>query len=159
MSMQVTVKYSDVYRALEPLRGLKLRGSVHGPPTSRFPLRELVDNALSTSILGVEEYRSSRIVGVRITPVLHLLCHFGLEEPDDFCVAVEGDNPWKRVTDAALQLSKLTRESYTVILSAIVHAIEGVVSAEEEEVEEISDPDQVIEELLTWLPEYITVVD
>ncbi len=74
-------------------------------------------------------------------------------------MALEGDNPWKRVTDAAAALSKLTRESYTLMLSAIAHAIQGIVSGEEEEVEEIEDPDQVIEELLTWLPEYIAITE
>ncbi len=159
MSMKITVKYDDVYKALEPLRGIKLRGSVQGAPISRFPLRDLIEYGLKDKIVGIEEYRDVRVVGVGIRDSLYLICNFGLEQPDDFCVAVEASNAWERICNSAIGLSKLTGESYTLMLSAIVHALQGIVSAEEEEVEEISDPDQVIEELLTWLPEYIAITD
>lgn len=159
MSMQVSVKYDDVYNALEPLRGIKLRGSIQGPPLSKLPLREIVEKGLGHAVVNSEEYRGSRIVGVKITEKLYLACHFGTEEPDDFCVALEAEDAWKRVADAADKLSRLMKESYTLTLSAILHALQGVISGEEEEVEEISDPDQVIEELLTWLPEYVAVTE
>lgn len=157
--MQVTVKYNDVYEALEPLRGLKLRGSINGPPTQRIPLRRIIETGMKDKIIASEEYRGSRIIAVRVDNNLYLVCHIGIEEPDDFCVVIEGENAWKRIMDAADKLSRLTRESYTPMLSAIVHALQGIISAEEGEVEEITDPDQVIEELLTWLPEYIALTD
>ncbi len=158
MSYQVTVKYQDVYRVLEPLRGLKLRGSIQGAPVSKFPLRLLVE-ALRDRVIGSEEYRDSRVTGIRLDQHTVLVCHFGLDQPDDFCIALEDGDAWERLTRAAHELSKLTRESYTLTLAAIVHALQGIVSGEEEEVEAIEDPDQVIEELLTWLPEYISVTD
>ncbi len=157
--MQVTVKYNDVYEALELLKGLRLRGSINGPPTQRLPLREIIEKGMGDKVVAAEEYRGSRIVAVRIGDKLYLVCHFGLEEPDDFCIAIEGENAWEKITSVADKLSRLTRESYTPILSAIVHALQGIISAEEGEVEEITDPDQVIEELLTWLPEYIAITD
>ena len=157
--MRITVRYDDVYEALRPLQGIKLRGSVQGAPVSKFPLRELVEEALRERVIGVEEYRGVRVLAVKVRDRLQLLCNFGLEQPDDFCVAVEADDAWKRVCDSAAKLSKLTGESYTLLISAIIHALQGIVSGEEEEIEEISDPDQVIEELLTWLPEYIAVTD
>jgi len=157
--MQVSVKYDDVYNALEPLRGIKLRGSIQGPPLSKLPLREIVEKGLGHAIVDTEEYRGSRVVGVRITEKLYLACHFGTEEPDDFCVALEAEDAWKRVSDTADKLSRLMKESYTLTLSAIIHALQGIISSEEEEVEEISDPEQVIEELLTWLPEYVAVTE
>jgi len=157
--MQVSVRYDDVYNALEPLRGIKLRGSIQGPPLSKLPLHEIVEKGLGHAVVDSEEYRGSRVVGVRITEKLYLVCHFGTEEPDDFCVALEAENAWERIADAADKLSRLMKESYTLTLSAIVHALQGIISSEEEEVEEISDPDQVIEELLTWLPEYIAVTE
>ena len=157
--MQVTVKYDDVYEALEPLKGIRLRGSINGPPTQRLPLREIIEKGMSDRVVASEEYRGSRIVAVKISDKLYLVCHFGLEEPDDFCIAIEGENAWDKIASVADKLSRLTRESYTPILSAIVHALQGIISAEEGEVEEITDPDQVIEELLTWLPEYIAITD
>jgi len=159
VSMQITVKYDDVRKALEPLVGIKLRGNISGPPTSKLPLRRIVEDALKEHIQSIEEYRGSRIVAVRIADDLWLLCHFSTDQPDDFCLALEGENVWERVAEAANKLSRLTKESYTVILSAIVHALQGIITGEEEEVEEISDPDQVIEELLTWLPEYIAITE
>ena len=159
MPVQVTIRYDDLYRALEPLRGIKLRGSVQGKPLSKFPLRELVE-MLSNRYLGREEYRGHLVIGLRINDSnKYVICHFGLEEPDDFCIGLEGENVWERISQAANELSKLIGESYTLILSAIVHAIQGIISGEEEEVEEISDPDQVVEELLVWLPEYVQVVE
>jgi len=158
LSMQVTVKYDDVYNALEPLRGIKLRGAIPGAPTSKLPLGKLVE-ALSDRIVAKEEYRDTRIVAVRLDDETYMVCHFGLEQPDDFCIVVEGENAWERIAEAASKLSKLTNESYTLTLSAIIHALQGIIHGEEEEVEEITDPDQVIEELLTWLPEYIAVTD
>jgi len=157
--MQVTVKYNDVYEALEPLKGLRLRGSINGPPTQRLPLREIIEEGIGDKVVAAEEYRGSRIVAARISDDLYLVCHFGLEEPDDFCIAIEGENAWEKIASVADKLSRLTRESYTPILSAIIHALQGIISAEEGEVEEITDPDQVIEELLTWLPEYIAITD
>ncbi len=159
MSMQVTVKYDDLYEALEPLRGLRLRGAISGPPTSKLPLRKIVEKGLSHLKVGEEEYRGTRVVALKLDDETYLVCHFGLEEPDDFCIALEGEKAWERVTEAANRLSKLTNESYTLTLAAIVHALQGIIHGEEEEVEEITDPDQVIEELLTWLPEYIAVTD
>ena len=159
LSMQVTVKYDDVRGALEPLVGLKLKGNISGPPTSKLPLREIVERGLQGRIRYSEEYRGSRIVAVEISDRLWLICHFSSEQPDDFCIAVEGEKAWDRILEAADKLSRFTKESYSVILSAIVHALQGIITGEEEEVEEISDPDQVIEELLTWLPEYIAVTD
>ncbi|HID40919.1 MAG TPA: hypothetical protein EYP33_02055 [Pyrodictium sp.] len=159
MSMQISVKYDDVYYALETLRGIKLRGSIQGPPLSKLPLREIVEKGLGHAVLGLEEYRGSRIVGVKITDNLYLICHFGTEEPDDFCVVLEAENAWGRVIEAADKLSRLMKESYTLTLSAIIHALQGIISSEEGEIEEISDPDQVIEELLTWLPEYVAVTE
>ncbi len=157
--MQITVRYDDVRKALEPLTGLKLRGQISGPPTSKLPLRTIVEKGLAERVRAVEEYRGSRIVAVEIGDGLWLICHFSSEQPDDFCIAVEGERAWERVVEAADKLSRLTKETYTVILSAIVHALQGIITGEEEEVEEISDPDQIIEELLTWLPEYIAVTD
>ncbi|BEP18547.1 hypothetical protein PYJP_18990 [Pyrofollis japonicus] len=159
MSMQVSVKYDDVYNALEPLRGLKLRGSISGPPSQKLPLRKIVENGMKERIIATEEYRGSRIVAVKIDDETYLICHFGLEEPDDFCIAVEGKEAWQHIVQAADKLSRLMKESYTLTLSAIIHALQGIISAEEGEVEEITDPDQVIEELLTWLPEYIAITD
>lgn len=159
MAVQVTIKYDDLYRILEPLRGIKLRGSIQGRPLSKFPLREFIE-MLSDKYLGKEEYRGHVVVGLRIDATSkYVICHFGLEEPDDFCIALEGDNVWERISHVAGELSKLIGESYTLILSAIVHAIQGVISSEEEEIEEISDPDQIVEELLVWLPEYVQVVE
>ncbi len=159
MSYNVTVSYGEVLDALKGLVGLRLQGSIYGPPTSKFPLRTVVENAMKEHIIGVEEYQDVKIVGVGVEEGLHLLCHFNKSEPDDFCLAVRGDNPWSRVVEAAARLSKATRASYTALLSAVLHALQGIVSGEEEGVEEITDPDQVIEELLTWLPEYISVTD
>ncbi|ABM80612.1 hypothetical protein [Hyperthermus butylicus] len=159
MSMQVTVKYDEVREALQTLTGLKLRGNISGPPTSRLPLRRIVEDAMKPRIAAVEEYRGSRIVAVKIDDSLYLVCHFGLDQPDDFCIALEGENAWQRVAEAADKLSRKMNESYTLTLSAIIHALQGIITGEEEEVEEITDPDQVIEELLTWLPEYIAVVE
>jgi len=159
MSIQVAIRYDDLYRILEPLRGIKLRGSIQGKPLSKFPLRELVE-MLSEKHLGREEYRGHLVIGLRInTSNIYVVCHFGLEEPDDFCIGLEGDKVWERISRVASKLSKLIGESYTLTLSAIVHAIQGIVSSEEEEIEEISDPDQIVEELLIWLPEYVQVVE
>ncbi len=158
MAMKVTVKYSDLYEALKPLTGLKLRGSIQGRPLSRFPLKELV-NALYNRVIGEEKYREHEVVCIELNEKLHMICHFNIEEPDDFCIAIEDENPWQKITEAALKVSKLTGESYTLTLSALVHAIQGLIASEEEAIEKIEDPDQVIEELITWLPDYITVID
>jgi hypothetical protein len=159
VSMQVTVKYDDVYKALEPLKGLRLKGAIPGAPTSKLPLRKIVEKALTNRVVATEEYRGTRIVAVKIDDETYMVCHFGLEEPDDFCIVVEGEKAWDRIAEAADRLSKLTKESYTLTLASIIHALQGIIHGEEEEVEEITDPDQVIEELLTWLPEYIAVTD
>jgi len=157
--MQVTVKYDDLYKALEPLRGIKLQGTISGPPTSRLPLRKIAEKGLAHLRVAEEEYRGVRIEAYRLDEKTYLVCHFGLEEPDDFCIAVEGENAWGRIAEAASAVSRLTNESYTLTLASIIHALQGIIHGEEEEIEEISDPDQVIEELLTWLPEYIAVTD
>ncbi len=159
MSMQINVKYDDVYNALEPLRGIKLRGAIPGAPTSKLPLRKIVEKALGPHIVATEEYRGTRIVAAKIDDETYMVCHFGLEEPDDFCIVVEGEKAWDRIVEAADKLSRLMKESYTLTLAAIIHALQGIIHGEEEEIEEISDPDQVIEELLTWLPEYIAITD
>ena len=160
MSMQVTVRYDDVYNALEPLRGIKLRGTISGPPTSKLPLDRIYERFLRQGELDREEYRGVRVTGVKVDDKLYLACHFKLEEgPDDFCIAIEADDAWTRLTRAADQLSRLTNESYTLTLAALIHALQGIIHGEEEEIEEITDPDQVIEELLTWLPEYIAITD
>ncbi|NOZ88695.1 MAG: hypothetical protein GXO15_02075 [Crenarchaeota archaeon] len=158
MSMQVTVRLEEVREALEPLVGLKLRGHVGGPPSSRFPLDRLVE-ALRERWLGVEEYRGVRVLGVDLGGGVHLVCHFNREQPDDFCIGLEGDNPWGRVVEAAERLSRRLNESFTLTLAAVVHALQGLILGEEEEVEAIEDVDQVIEELLTWLPEYVAVTE
>ncbi len=158
MSMQVEVRYDDIYEALKPLTGLRLSGSIQGRPISKFPLRELVEHLAHVRV-GAEEYRSHRVEAFRVREDIDVVCHFGLEEPDDFCVALVGEKPWERLTEAAGKISKLTNASYTLILSALIHAVQGIISSEEEEVEEITDPDQVLEELLVWLPEYIKVVE
>ncbi|HIC99133.1 MAG TPA: hypothetical protein EYP08_05730, partial [Pyrodictiaceae archaeon] len=143
MSIQATIRYDDLYRVLEPLCGIKLRGSVQGRPLSKFPLRELVE-MLSNKYLGREEYRGHLVIGLRINDTnKYVICHFGLEEPDDFCIGLEGENVWERISRVANELSKLTGESYTLTLSAIVHALQGLISSEEEEIEEISNPDQI----------------
>lgn len=160
VSYRVTVSYEEVSRALSVLVGLRLRGSIQGPPLSKLPLRRIVENAMREHIIGTEEYRDIVVMGVDAGGGLHLVCHFNRgDNPDDFCVALEGDNPWKRVLDAAAKLSKATNASYTELLSGIVHALQGIVSGHEEEVEEITSSDEVLEEFLTWLPEYISVVD
>lgn len=158
MSMQVTVKYDDVYEALKPLTGIKLRGAIPGAPTSKLPLRKIVE-ALRERIVAEEEYRGTRIVAIKLDDETYMVCHFGLEEPDDFCIVIEGEKAWDRILQAADKLSRLTKESFTLTLAAIIHSLQGIIHGEEEEVEEIADPDQVIEELLTWLPEYIAVTD
>ncbi|NPA05287.1 MAG: hypothetical protein GXO09_04265 [Crenarchaeota archaeon] len=158
MSMSVEVKYDDIYEALKPLVGIRLSGSIQGKPISKFPLRELAEN-LKHIRLALEEYRGHRIEAFRLKKDIDMACHFGLEEPDDFCIALVGEEPWNKLVEAANKISKLTNASYTLILSAIIHAIQGIISSEEEEVEEITDPDQVLEELLVWLPEYIKVVE
>ncbi len=159
MSMRVTVRYNDVYKALEPLRGLKLLGVIPGPPTSRIPLAKIYESLIKSAEVGREEYRGTRITAARVDDETFIVCHFGLEEPDDFCVVVGGEKAWDRILEAADKLSRLTNESYTLTIAAILHSLQGIIHGEEGEVEEITDPDQVIEELLTWLPEYIAVVD
>ncbi len=158
MSFQMTVKYDDVYKAVEELVGLKLHDTINGPPTSRFPLREFFENSVK-NIVDVEEYENKKIIAVKVKENLYIVCHFNVQEPDDFCLAIEGEKAWEKVKEVATRLSKLTKVSYMTILSALVHALQGVISAEEGEIEEINTPDQVIEELLTWLPEYIAVTD
>ena len=158
MSMQVNVKLEDVREALQPLVGLKLRGHISGPPSSKLPLGKLVE-ALRDRWTGVEEYEGTRVLGVRLDENTYLVCHFGLEQPDDFCIALEGERAWERLLEAADKLSRKMNESFTRTLAALVHALQGIITGEEEEIEEISDPDQVIEELLTWLPEYVAVTD
>ncbi|AEM39320.1 hypothetical protein Pyrfu_1462 [Pyrolobus fumarii 1A] len=156
MSAEIRAKYDDVYKALEPLRGLNLLGTLNGPPTNRFPLRELVEK-LSNEFIEDTEYRGHRIVVFPLANNRIVICHFGLEEADDFCICVEGENAWKRIHEATVKLSKLFKESYTLMLQAIVHALQGMITAEEGAKEKIEDPDEVIEELLTWLPEYVAI--
>ena len=160
MSMRVTIALDELREALKPLVGLKLLGHISGPPSSKLPLDRLV-GALAERRIGEEEYRGVRIVGVDLGGGVHLICHFNSEQPDDFCIALEAaeKGPWQRLVEAADKLSRRLNESYTLTLSALVHAIQGLITGEEEEIEVIEDEDQVIEELLTWLPEYVAVVE
>ncbi|RUM48066.1 MAG: hypothetical protein DSY37_00650 [Hyperthermus sp.] len=159
MSMQITVKYETVYQALKPLTGLKLRGSILGLPTSKLPLMKIYDRFFKQGEIGCEEYRGVRVCSVKIDDATVIVCHFGLEEPDDFCIVVEGDNAWERIVNAANALSRAMNASYTLTLASLIHAIQGIIHGEEERVEEIQSPDQIIEELITWLPEYIAITD
>ena len=156
MSSEIRAKYNDVYNALEPLRGLELRGTINGPPTNRFPLRELIMK-LSKEFIEDTEYRGHRIVALPLDEKRVVICHFGTEEPDDFCICVEGEKPWERIDEATKKLAKLFKESYTLMLQALVHALQGMITAEEGEKEKIEDPDEVLKELLTWLPEYVAI--
>ncbi len=156
MSSEIRVKYDDVYNALEPLRGLKLLGTLNGPPTNKFPLHEFIEK-LKNEFIEDTEYRGHRIIVLPLSANRIVVCHFGLEEPDDFCICVEGENAWQRINDSVAKLSKLFKESYTLMLQALIHALQGMITAEEGAKEEIRDPDEVLEELLTWLPEYVAI--
>ncbi|MET1101767.1 MAG: hypothetical protein ABWW69_04740 [Pyrodictiaceae archaeon] len=159
MTYKIEVKYNDIYKALEVLEGIRLWGAIQGPPTTRIPLRKIVEKTMANNIIGREEYRGIAVVGVKVEEQLYLACHFKDEGEDDFCVIVEGENAWSRILKAAERIYKITKESYTLTLSIVLHAIQGLITGEEGEIEEISSADQIIEELLTWLPEYIVVTD
>jgi len=156
VSSEIRVKYDDVYNALEPLRGLRLLGTLNGPPTNKFPLQDLIMKLGSEFIEDVE-YRGHRVVVLPLSGNRVVICHFGLEEPDDFCICVEGERAWERINESASRLSKLFKESYTLMLQALVHALQGMITAEEGAKERVEDPDEVLEELLTWLPEYVAI--
>ncbi len=156
MSSEIRVKYDDVYAALEALQGLELHGTLNGPPTNRFPLRELIEK-LGNEFIEDTEYRGHRIVVFRLDDKRVVICHFGLDEPDDFCICVAGEKPWERIHEATVKLSKLFKESYTLMLQALVHALQGMITAEEGAKERIENPDEVLNELLTWLPEYVAI--
>ncbi len=156
MSSAIRVKYDDVYEALKPLEGLELHGTINGPPTNRFPLRDLIEK-LRNEFLEDTEYRGHRVVAFNIDEKRSVICHFGTEEPDDFCICVAGDKPWDKIKEVTLKLSKLFKESYTLMLQALVHALQGMITAEEGAKERIENPDEVLEELLTWLPEYVAI--
>ena len=158
MTFKITISYNDLYNTLKPLEGVKLHGGLSGPPSTRFPLRNLIE-LISREHLDVEEHRAIRITSIKLKENMYVICHFNLEEPDDFCICVEGLNVWNTIKSIAFKLSKLSHVSYIELLSALIHAIYGVISAEEGEVEEIASADQIIEELLTWLPEYIAVTE
>ncbi len=156
MSSEIRAKYSDVYEALQPLTGLVLLGTINGPPTNRFPLRDLIMQ-LRDRFIEDTEYRGHRIVALKLDEKRVVVCHFGTEEPDDFCICVEGEKAWERIDEATKKLSKLFKESYTLMLQAIVHALQGMITAEEGAKERIENPDEVLNELLTWLPEYVAI--
>jgi hypothetical protein len=157
--MTISVKYTDVYNALSILSGVKLLGTISGPPTTRIPLREIYYKFIKPGEVGSEEYGGVEVRAAEVSPDTTIVCHFSSEEPDDFCVVLKGGNLWQKLTDAANKLSKLTRESYTRMLAALVHSLQGLIHREEGELEEVRSPDDIIEELLTWLPEYVTLTD
>jgi len=156
--MKIAVKYNELYNVLKPLEGVRLCGCLSGPPTSKFPLRELL-NYVKDEAKELETHKETIIMAVKLNNNKHIICHFNVNEPDDFCICMESQNPWEQLRSIAFRLSKLTQVSYIELLSAITHALYGLITAEEEEVEEITSADQVIEELLTWLPQYLEIID
>lgn len=159
MTFTMSIKYSDLRRTLEPLVGLVLRGVILGAPTSKFPLRDLIEKIERKYIILSDKYEKAEIKAIELENNKYVLCHFNPEEPDDFCISMEKEKAIEKIIDTSRSLSKLTNTSFSTMLIALIKSLQGAIHREEGEIEEIEDPDTLIEELLTWLPNYISVVD
>ncbi len=159
MTFSMNIRYNDLRQTLEPLIGLILKGAILGAPTSKFPLRDLVEKIENKYIVLADRYESVEIKAIKLEDKKYVLCYFNLEEPDDFCISIEREEAIERIVDASKKLSKLANTSFSTMLIALIKALQGVIHREEGEIEVIEDPDTLIEELLTWLPNYISVVD
>ncbi len=155
MSDQVRIEFSKIVEALRPLEGIKVVGVLEGPPTRNFPFKELVELIMAYPSSNTEKYRELLIVGVKTsssTMVFH--CKYdGI--PDDFAVAFRGD-VWDLLVKSASNLSKATKVTFTIVLSAILHGIQGVYIDKGIEIYEI-DVEEVADEIVDWLPEFFQV--
>ncbi len=155
MSDQVRVEFNEIVDALKPLEGVKVIGILEGPPTRSFPFKELVEMLMTYPSANVEKYRDIVILGVK-SPSSTMVFHCKYDKiPDDFAVAFRGD-VWDLLVRAASNLSKITKITFTAVLSAILHGIQGVYIDKAEEIYEI-ELEEVADEIVDWLPEFFQV--
>ncbi len=155
MSDQVRIEFNQIVEALRPLEGIKVIGILEGPPTRNFPFKELVELIMTYPSSNTEKYRELLIVSIK-TPSSTMVFHCKYDRiPDDFAIAFKGD-VWGLLVKAASNLSKVTKITFTVVLSAILHGIQGVYIDKELEVYEI-DLEEVADEIVDWLPEFFQV--
>ncbi len=155
MSDQVRIEFDEIVRALKPLEGIEVIGILEGPPTRSFPFKELVEMLMTFPSASVEKYRDILVLGVK-TPSSTMVFHCKYDSiPDDFAVAFKGD-VWSILVKAASNLSKATKITFTIVLSALLHGIQGVYIDRGEEVYEII-VEEVADEVVDWLPEFFQV--
>ena len=159
MSDQVRIEFKELVDALNPLKGLKVLGVLEGPPTRSFPLRELVEELSRRGIVEVEGYRDISISGLKIKDLGWIIFHCKSGDiPDDFAVALGGDDAWDRLRKSAETLSRKTKITFTYALSAILHGIQGIYIDKGEDIY-IIDVEEVADETADWLPEFFQIIN
>lgn len=157
MSDQVRIGFNEIIEALRSLDKVEVVGVLEGPPTRSFPFKELVEILMTYPFTNVEKYRDLLILGIK-TPSHTMVFHCKYNQiPDDFAVAFKGD-VWDLLVEAASKLSRITKVTFTVILSAILHSIQGVYIDKTVEVYEI-ELEEVADRVVDWLPEFFQVTD
>ncbi len=155
MSDQIRIEFNEIIEALKPLDNIKVIGVLEGPPTRSFPFKELVEMLMTYPSANVEKYRDLLILGVK-TPSSTMVFHCKYNQiPDDFAIAFKGD-VWDLLVKAASNLSKATKITFTIVLSAILHGIQGVYIDKAEEIYGI-ELEEVADEIVDWLPEFFQV--
>ncbi len=157
MSDQVRIGFNQIVEALRPLEGIKVIGVLEGPPTQNFPFKELVELIMTYPSSNVEKYHELLIVSIKtLSSTLVFHCKYDRIQ-DDFAIAFRGD-VWDLLVKAASNLSKVTKITFTVALSAMLHGVQGVYIDKNLETYEIG-VEEVADEIVDWLPEFFQVTN